>query len=375
MVRRTFAIVRKEFRQIRRDPTSLGMLLVLPSLLIVLVGFAMNFDVKHIPLVSYDMDRSPQSRALLEPFLHTEYFKYRTSVDSYEVLSKLLDRGEVAAAIIIPREFGDQLLAGGEVHVQVLVDGSDANSAGQAVSYAGQIIAGYSQDVVASVLFRNGVEGFVPVELRQRVWYNPDLVSSKFLVPGLIGFILVLTAVVSTSMTIVREKERGTMEQIMVSPVRPGELIIGKTLPYLLISLVASSMILVLGYLLFDIVIEGSIALLYLGILILIVGALGQGLLISTITDSQQVAFMLSIFSSLLPSFLLSGFVFPISNMPLFLQVVSNVAVAKFFLAVCRGIILKGTGMPAMWDQFIYMALFTSAVLGLSIVRMRKALR
>jgi len=173
-------------------------------------------------------------------------------------------------------------------------------------------------------------------------------------------------------MTVVREKERGTMEQIMVSPLRPIQVIIGKTIPYLLISLIAATMILILGYLLFDISVRGSLFVLYSGIFIIIVGALGQGLLISTVTDSQQVAFMISVFSSLLPSFLLSGFVFPVANMPVVLQVLSYLAVNKYFLVVVRGVMLKGVGFAAVWDQFALMGLFAAVMLGVSIARMRK---
>jgi ABC-2 type transport system permease protein len=181
-----------------------------------------------------------------------------------------------------------------------------------------------------------------------------------------------LTAVVSTSLTVVREKERGTMEQIMVSPLRPVHVILGKTIPYMIIGLGTTTIILLLGFLLFDVQIRGSLLLLYGAVFILLLGALGQGLLISTITDSQQVAFMLSIFSSLLPSFLLSGFIFPITNMPIFLQVISNIAVNKFFLVVVRGIMLKGVGLMEMWDQFVYMGIFAIITLGISIVRMQK---
>jgi len=364
------AIVRKEFRQIRRDPTSMGMLLVLPSALIILVGYALNFDVKHIPLVLYDQDKSAMSRDFLRVFRQTEYFDYLASADSYEEVEQLLNTGAADAAVVVPVSFSRDLAAGLDVRVQVLVDGSDANSAGQALSYASRMTSNYSARIVSQAMFRSGRSPFLPLDFQPRVWYNPDLVSSKFLLPGLIGFILVLTAVVSTSMTVVREKERGTMEQILVSPVRPVELILGKTIPYLLVSLVAATMILVLGYLLFDVVITGSILLLYVAIFILIVGALAQGLLISTITDSQQVAFLISVFSSLLPSFLLSGFVFPVANMPWLLQVLSNVAVAKFFLVICRGIVLKGTGLEALWVQFVWMILFAFLLLAVSIRRM-----
>lgn len=365
-------VIIKEFRQIRRDPTSLGMLLLLPALLIAVVGYALNFDVKHIPLVIYDQSKTELSRKFLKTFKQTEYFDYLYEATNYGEVEELINRGNAKVALVVPKAFGQDLLAGRDTRVQIIVDGSDANSAGQAVSYASRMATGYSQRILNEAMVLNGRNRYVPVDFQPRVWYNPDLISSKFLVPGLIGFILVLTAVVSTSLTVVREKERGTMEQIMVSPLRPVELILGKTIPYMIISLLASTLILLLGYLLFDIQILGSILLLYVAIFLLLLGALGQGLLISTVTDSQQVAFMVSVFSSLLPSFLLSGFVFPISSMPIVLQILSNVAVTKFFLVAERGIILKGVGLSAVWDQLLSMAVFAFIVLTISSIRMQK---
>ena len=365
-------IVVKEFRQIRRDPTSLGMLLGLPAALIVLVGYALNFDVKHIPLIIYDRDKTEDSRAYIDKFQHTEFFDLKYDVGGYREIEDLFLNGRAKVAVVLPIGFGRDLLAGRDVHVQIIVDGSDANTASQAVEYAAGITVGYSGNLVAEELRRMGREQYVPVDFRPRIWYNPDLVSAQFLVPGLIGFILVLTAVVSTSLTVVREKERGTMEQIMVSPLKPIQVILGKTIPYMIISLVGATAILILGYILFDIQVKGSLLLLYAGIFTIILGALGQGLLISTITDSQQVAFMISVFSSLLPSFLLSGFVFPISNMPIALQVLSNIAVNKFFLVVVRAVMLKGAGLSAVWQQFVYMFIFSFITLGISVKRMQK---
>jgi ABC-2 type transport system permease protein len=365
-------IVVKELRQIRRDPTSLGMLLGLPAILIAFVGYALNFDVKHVPLLVYDQNRTADSRSYLEKFKHSEYFDYQGDVGTYKEIESSFLNSRTRIAIVIPPRFGEELLAGRNVNVQFLVDGTDANTAGQAVVNASRLTVEYSTSLVVAAFQRKGGQEFLPVDFEPRVWYNPDLISSRYLVPGLIGFILVLTAVVSTSMTVVREKERGTMEQIMVSPLRPVQVVLGKTLPYLLISLIAATMILILGYFLFDIEVHGSLLLLYAGIITIIVGALGQGLLISTVTDSQQVAFMISVFTSLLPSFLLSGFVFPVANMPLVLQVLSYVAVNKYFLVVVRGVMLKGVGFAAVWDQFAYMVIFALLMLGISIARMRK---
>ena len=372
MYRALRPIIVKEFRQIRRDPTSLGMLLVLPAAMIVLVGYALDFDVKHTPLAIYDQDRTVESRAYLEKFIQSEYFDYRYDTHTYAEIEDHFLHGRAKIAVVIPASFTRELIAGREAHVQILVDGSDANTAGQALGTAVGLTANYSSRLVAEAFARRGRGGYAPIDFQPRIWYNPDLISSKFLIPGLIGFIIVLTAVVSTSLTVVREKERGTMEQLMVSPLRPVQIIIGKTVPYLVISLVAATAILILGYLLFDVQIRGSLLLLYAAIGTIIVGALGQGLLISTVTDSQQVAFMISVLSSLLPSFLLSGFIFPVANMPVVLQVLSNLAVNKFFLVVVRGVMLKGVGFEAVWPQFLYMAVFAAATLGISVVRMQK---
>ncbi|HYQ86573.1 MAG TPA: ABC transporter permease [Bacteroidota bacterium] len=365
-------IIIKEFRQIRRDPTSLGMLLGLPAALIILVGYALNFDVKHVPVVIFDQDKSSDSRAYLEKFKHSEYFTYADEASGYQEIEKHFLSGTAKLAIVVPADFSKCLFAGRDAPVQILVDGSDANTAVQAAGNAARMTLDYSARLIATVLRRTGRQEYVPIDFQPRIWYNPDLRSSQFLIPGLIGFILVLTAVVSTSMTVVREKERGTMEQIMVSPLRPIHVILGKTVPYLIMSLVAATAILIFGYLLFGVEVKGNIALLYAAIFTIILGALGQGLLISTITESQQVAFLISVFSSLLPSFLLSGFVFPIATMPVVLQVLSNLAVNKFFLVVVRGIMLKGVGFAAVWDQFVWMILFAVITLGVSTARMHK---
>jgi ABC-2 type transport system permease protein len=365
-------IILKELRQVRRDPTSLGMLMVLPAVLIIMVGYALNFDVKHTPLVIYDQDKSPGSRAFLEKFKHTEYFDYSFEAQGYADIEENFLHGRGKIAVILPVSFAGKLAAGEDVHVQILVDGSDANTAGQAVATAIGLTMDYSTHIVADAFALRGRSLPVPIDFQPRVWYNPDLISSKFLVPGLIGFIIVLTAVISTSLTVVREKERGTMEQLMVSPLRPSEIILGKTIPYLGISLIAATAILILGYLLFDVQVRGSLLLLYGAILMVILGGLGQGLLISTVTDSQQVAFMISVFSSLLPSFLLSGFIFPVATMPLVLRIISNLAVNKFFLVIVRSVMLKGAGFGAVWEQFVFMIAFAAVMLGLSAKRMQK---
>jgi ABC-2 type transport system permease protein len=372
IIKRLRPIIIKEFRQIWRDPTSLGMLLVLPAGLIILVGYALDFDVKHIPLVIFDQCRTVESRDFLEKFKQTENFDYKFEAESYSEVEELFMQGKAKAAVVVPTSFARDLLAGRNTTVQILLDGSDANSAGQALGYATRMTMDYSTRMVTQAWEVRGREPYLPISFQPRIWFNPDLASSRFLIPGLIGFIVVLTGVISTSLTVVREKERGTMEQIMVSPLRPIDVILGKTIPYMIISIVAASLVLLIGYLLFDVEVKGSILLLYGAIFTIVLGALGQGLLISTVTDSQQVAFMVSVFSSLLPSFLLSGFVFPVSSMPVVLQVLSNIAVNKFFLIVVRGIMLRGVGFGAIWEQFVYMIIFALVMLAIGTRRMVK---
>ena len=375
MFKRIRPIIIKEFRQIRRDKRSLGVLLVLPAFLIFLIGYALNFDVKHISLAVYDQDRTQTSREFIQSFVNNEYFEYNYDVTDEGEIDKLLGEGKALIAIVIPPDFSKSILANRDATVQILIDGSNANTATTAIGYLNGIIQNFSGKLTAKALQRVGRELFPPVDFRPKVWYNPELVSAKFLVPGLIGFILMISAVVSTSLSVVREKERGTIEQIMVSPLNTAEVIIGKTLPYLLVGLLASALVLVVGFLLFDISIKGSLLWLYAGIVLFLLAALGQGLLISTIAETQQVAFIMSVFSSLLPTFLLSGFVFPIRSMPIVLHILSNVAPAKFFLIVVRSVILKGVGPSAFWEQLIFLIMFASATIGISSLRLQKRIR
>ena len=365
-------VVVKEFRQIRREPTSLGILLLFPAALIVLVGYALNFDVKHVPLAVFDQDRSPRSRGFLEAFKHTEHFDLGVFVSGYPEIEDLFHRGEAKIALVIPTDFSEDLLAGRNTRVQILVDGANSNTALQALGYAVQIAAAYSDKLLAEAMMRTGGRQFIPIDLRPRVWYNPDLISSQFLIPGLIGLTLMFTAVISTSLTVVREKERGTMEQILVSPLRPIIFILGKTVPYLIIGLVTATAILILGEVLFGVGIHGNLLLLYTAIVVFLVGALGQGLLISTVTHSQQEAFMLSALTSMLPSFLLSGFIFPIESMPVALRVISNLTPTRFFLVIVRGVVQKGVGLAAVWDQLVFLGIFALLMLLFSSMRLER---
>jgi ABC-2 type transport system permease protein len=371
-VKRIRPIVIKEFRQIRRDKRSLGVLLVFPALLVLLIGYALNFDVKHISVAVFDQDKTPTSREFVRSFSNSEYFDFNYAVENYSEISKLLDEEKAMIAVVIPPEFSSNLLGGKNTTLQILVDGSNSNTATTAIGYINAVVQTYSQDIAIATLARYGKEPYVPVNVQPRVWYNPELLSAKFLVPGLIGFILMLSAVVSTSLSVVKEKERGTMDQMMVSRLQTVDIILGKTISYLIIALLASVLVLLIGYVFFDISIRGSFFWLYVAISIFLLAALGQGLLISTVAQTQQVAFIISVFTTLLPSLILSGFIFPIRSMPVALQVISNLSPPKFFLVALRDIILKGVGPAAFWDQLVYMSIFAAVTLGISSVRLLK---
>lgn len=365
----------KEFRQIARDRRTLGVLLVIPAFMLVMFGYALNFDVKHLGLAVCDLDRSRASREFVRGFLHSEYFNLKADLSDPRQIDDLMGRERVRVAIVIPPDFSNRLHSGRQVDVQVIVDGANASAASTAVGYAVAEIQDYSGRILATTWARSGSSGTLsPIDYRPRIWYNPDLRSARFLVPGLIGFILMITAVISTAMSVVREKEQGTMEQIIVSPIRPVELILGKTLPYVVISLAAAALILLASYLLFDVVVKGSYLLLFVVTLIFLAAGLGLGLLISTIADSQQVAFQMATLVTLLPTFLLSGFVFPIRNMPVPVQVITHIVPARYYLVALRGIILKGVGLSAFYDQVLYLAAFACLTLGVSSARMRRQL-
>jgi ABC-2 type transport system permease protein len=370
------SVVKKEFRQIRRDARSLAFMIFLPAFLLLMFGFALNFDVKHIPLAVVDEDGSRASRDLVDKFRTTEYFDLKAVLPKTAAIDLLMAREDIRAALVIPARFAEDLLAGRSPSVQLLVDGSNAMSGSTAAGYAGAILQGYSQRVTLEALARRGYPGVsLPLQSEVRVWYNPELRSANFLIPGLMAFILMVIVTISTAFSVVREKERGTMDQLRVSSLRPGELIIGKMIPYVLISLASAHLVLLLGEVLFGVGIRGSYPLLLLAMLLFVTGALGQGLLISSITRTQQVAFLIAILTTMLPTFILSGFVFPIRNMPSVVQAVTYLVPGRYFLAALRAIILKGAGMSAIWGQLLLLAAFAALSLGASAARLGRGER
>jgi ABC-2 type transport system permease protein len=365
-------VIKKEFRQIRRDARSLMFMIFLPAFMLLMFGYALNFDVKHIPLAVVDEDGSRTSRDLVDKFRTTEYFDLKAVLGKTREIDPLMGREAIRAALVIPPEFSKDLLAGRSPSVQVVVDGSNAMSGTTAAGYVGAILQSYSQKITLEALERRGLTGFaVPLSQEVRVWYNPELRSARFLVPGLMAFILMVIVTVSTAFSVVREKERGTLDQIRLSSISPLELIIGKVIPYVVISLASAHLVLLLGEILFGVGIRGSYPLLLLAMALFLTGALGQGILISAVTRTQQVAFLIAVLTTLLPTFILSGFVFPIRNMPAAVQVITYLVPGRYFLAALRGIMLKGAGFGAIWPQFLLLAGFAALSLGASAARLR----
>lgn len=370
-MRRVRAVGRKELLQVRRDPLSLLMLLGLPAFMLVLYGFALNFDVRHVALAVQDRDHSVASRQLVSAFVNSTYFDVTATPDAGEDLEKLTERRVAKAVLVIPEGYGRDLAAGRRGDVQLLLDGADATTATTILGYAGALVAAANAEEVRRTLLRRGIAGSpAGISYEPRVFYNPELSSARFLVPGLIGALMMLTAVLSTALSVVREKERGTMEQIRVAPIRTIELILGKTVPYLAISLAAAAIILLAAWALFGVEVRGSYLALLAATLLYLLGALGLGLLISTVAHSQFLAFAVGLLGSLLPALLLSGFIFQIRTMPAWLQLVSHVVPARYYLVILRGVILKGTGLGPYWDQMGFLAAFAAITLGLAAVRL-----
>jgi ABC-2 type transport system permease protein len=370
-MRKIWAVALKELRQARRDPLTLTMLLGIPTFMLLLYGYALNFDVRHVALAVQDRDKSAASRELVASFVNSTYFDLAAQVAAGTDLEAVTERRQARAILVIPEQYSTDLAAGRTAKVQLLLDGSDANTATTILGYASTLVA-----AAGATLAREAAGGDretqPAIAYEPRVWYNPELKSTHFLVPGLIGFILMITAVLSTALSVVREKERGTMEQLRVTPLRAEQLILGKSLPYLGISFLATVSILAAARLLFGVVVRGPRPHLLLATLLYLVGALGFGLLVSSLSDSQAIAFQLGTVSSMLPAIFLSGFIFPIRSMPEPLQWVTYAVPARYYLVILRGIILKGSGLGPYGREMGFLALYAAVVLGIAWLRLRR---
>jgi ABC-2 type transport system permease protein len=358
--RRLFAVSRKEVLQLRRDTRSLILAFLLPVLLLILFGYAITWDVNHIPLAVLDQDRSAESRAMLDAFTASGYFALKDRLERAADADDALTRGAVQMVLVIPPDFADDLASGTTAAMQVLMDGSDANTASIALGYAEAVTQRYSSQIL---LEKREIRP--PLTPQIRVWYNEELSSRNMIVPGLVAVIMMIIAAMLTSLTIASEWERGTMEQLVATPVSRLEVVIGKLLPYLVIGLVDVAACTLLGVVLFDVPFRGNVLLFSILSFAFLTGALGLGIFISAVARSQLLATQMAMVATFLPAFMLSGFMFAISVMPVVLQAVTFLIPARYFLVVTRGIFLKGVGIPVLHVQGLLMIAF--AVVGLSL--------
>ncbi len=368
-MRKVLAVGRKEFRQIARDRRSLLVLLFVPALFLLLYGYALNFDVQNVALAVRDLDRTTASRELVSSFVNSGYFRLVAEVGSPREMDEIIDRGDARAVLVIPARFQEDLVSGRRVPVQVIVNGDNSNTATTVMGYATQVLRASSAVHQLEVTSRPAMPA---VSVEPRVWYNPQLRSALFLIPGLIAYIGMISAVISTALSVVREKERGTMEQIRMAPLGASTYIAGKTLPYFAISLATSVFVVLASMVLFELPMNGSWLLLLLSMSLYVAGALGLGLMVSTFAESQQVAFQVAVLVSFLPTMMLSGFVFPIASMPAAIQAVTYLVPARYFIVALRQILLKGAGIATFWEDLAALGLFALVMLALASLRLRR---
>lgn len=376
-LRRITAVGRKEFLHVLRDPRSLALGILMPLIMLFLFGYALTLDVDRVPLAVWDQSQTPQSRELISRFEGSRYFSLRQHVASYQQLEQAIDRRDALIALVIPADFATRLDAGTQPVLQVILDGSDPNTATIAQGYAEAIVLTWSRQISMAALQRRFPQQTarpIPLEIRPRIWFNSDLVSRNFIFPGLIPVIMMIVAALLTSLSMAREWETGTMEQIVTMPVRKWELIIGKLAPYFCIGVVDLLLSVGVGYYVFSVPLKGSLLLLSALSLLFLVGALAVGMLISIIAKSQLLASQLALLVTVLPAFLLSGFIFPLENMPAPIQAVSHIVVARYFVTILRGIYLKDVGMETLWPQALFLLGFAALILSVAVLKFKKKL-
>lgn len=372
--RRIGAVARKEFLHIIRDPRSLAMGIAMPMIMLLLFGYALTLDVDDVPIAVWDQSRTPDSRDLISRFQGSRYFSVAGTASSYGEIERAIDRREILAAVVIPYDFA-RTIGGGGSDVQLLVDGTDANTASLAIGYAQSIAQAWSLDFAVQMLRRNGQPPVtLPLDLRPRIWFNEDLESRNYIVPGLIAIVMAVIAALLTSLTIAREWETGTMEQLISTPLRGHELITGKIIPYFVIASIDVAIAVIMGLVLFHVPFRGSPVLLVITSAFFLVGALCLGILISIVTKSQLLASQIALVGTFLPAFLLSGFMFDIANMPVPLQMITYVIPARYFVSVLKALFLKGVGLSVIAGDVGLLMAFGTLMVVIANVRFKKKL-
>jgi ABC-2 type transport system permease protein len=372
---RLVSILRKEFIQITRDKRTLAIILIIPIMQLFLLGYSATSDVRNVPLAVFDQCRCAESRSLLEAYRAADYFRLAYMVASENEIRLLIEQGDARAGLIIPPDY-NTALAQGNAEVAFILDGSDATAGSTALSAATLIGQSQATQLMIQRLERSGMDASnfqPPLQVRTRVWYNPDLVSSYFMIPGVIGMILYAITSILTATAVVRERERGTIEQLIVTPIRPWELVVGKILPYAILAFINTLEVLAIGHWWFGMPVRGDLSLILACSGLLVLSGLGIGLFASTIANTQQEA-MLTVWMTLLPSIFLSGFFFPLEAMPKFLQWISYIIPLRYYLIIIRALLIKGVGAGPIWSEILALAVFGIAIMGAASVRFRKRL-
>ncbi|MDI6807934.1 MAG: ABC transporter permease [Candidatus Eisenbacteria bacterium] len=369
-------IIRKEFIQLRRDRRMFFVVFFAPVFQLFILGYAVNLDVRDIPTLVCDNDNTKTSRGFLSEFSNSGYFRLTAYVNRIEDIDRYLDNGKASVAIVIPRGFGDKVIAGKPAQVQVIADGSETTTGTIGLSYASMIVAGYSRDIVSQQFewLRGRGQKLSAISPELRIWYNPELRSRNFMIPGVLALILMVMTMMLTSLAVVKEKETGTMEQLIVTPIRPRELIIGKLAPFTIIGFIDVILVVLVTTFWFHIPIKGSVPLLFGLCAIFLMTTLGLGLLVSTVSRTQQQAMMTAIFFVMLPMMFLSGFVFPIENMPRIIQFITYLLPLRYFFVIIRGLFLKGVGIVELWDEAVALLILGTIIFSMSVLRFRKKL-
>jgi ABC-2 type transport system permease protein len=371
--RRFRAVFRKEGLHIVRDPRSLIAALAVPVVLLLLFGYALTLDVDHIPTLVSDESKTPESRALLAAFRGSRYFTVSETLGGHDAVQHAIDHNKALLGVVIPSDFSRLLARDEEAQVQLILDGSDSNTASIAAGYAEAVVMAHSFQLREAALKRRGMgELKMPVDGRVRVLYNHELKSKNFIVPGLIAVVLMIISALLTSLTIAREWETGTMEQLLSTPVRPVELLLGKLCAYFVLGMADMVLALVIGVGVFDVPLRGNVALLVATSGLFLFGALCWGIFISTVARSQLLAFQASIISSFLPAFILSGFIFAIENMPVVIQQITRVVPARYFVTILQGIFLKGTGLSILWPEVVFLVIYAAIIFTVASRKMRQ---
>ncbi|MBN2531428.1 MAG: ABC transporter permease [Spirochaetales bacterium] len=368
-------IIQKEFLQILRDIRMIPIIFISPVFQLILLGYAANLDAKNIPIVVCDADHTVESRELTQSMINAHYFIIKETISDTRMIDPIINQGRASLALVIPRGFSSGIKKGETAHVQLLVDGSDSNTATIALNYATMIVSSYSGKIIAQRLIKTG--GGIPlaVSAETRIWYNPNLESRNFMVPGILAMLLMLMTMLLTSMSVVKEREIGTMEQLSVTPIRPYQLIIGKLTPFIIISFIDVMLILLASAFVFNIPIKGSIIALFVLSSIFLLSTLGLGLFISTISHDQQQAMFSAMFFVMVPMIILSGFVFPIENMPPVIQYITLFMPLRYYFIIVRGLFLKGADFIHLWKEALSLFTIGIVILIISALRVKKRVK